>query len=298
MENVVKNYINYERRKRKKNIMSWTSPFDKALLLLCMVAALAACSADSSSVDAKSVEEGNDYVLKHVQMYRVLGPQGDTSVWNASNCLVGDSTFSCSRVTNVDCAVFRMSYKKICYDSNKAEIPCLQKDTLYDTTVTDLNFGPNARMAYIPYAIIPEFNRDSVKSLFSELSGETCELLASYSSNYFLEAIGLPDSLTLLKTGEYRLGTYRSDYSRIIGLHSHRDSTGIEKCEISNAEMRITYDQGACFYYSLPNEPKRIEYVLYNNTSRSFSDTTISWKLVYRDEYDRGDTLDVTTKFK
>jgi len=48
----------------------------------------------------------------------------------------------------------------------------------------------------------------------------------------------------------------------------------------------------------LPNEPKRIQYVLYNNTSKSFRDTTISWKLVYRDEYGRGDTLDMTTKFK
>ena len=75
------------------------SPFDKTLFLLCMVAVLAACSAESSSADAKSVEEGDDYVLKHVQMYRILEPQGDTSVWNASNCHVGDSTFSCTQVT-------------------------------------------------------------------------------------------------------------------------------------------------------------------------------------------------------
>lgn len=274
------------------------SPFDKTLFLLCMVAVLAACSAESSSADAKSVEEGDYYVLKHVQMYRILGPQGDTSVWNASNCHVGDSTFSCTQVTNVDCYIFHTSYIEICYDSNKVEIPCLQKDTLYDTTVADLNFGPNARVDYIPYAKISEFNRDSVKSLFSELSGETCKLLVSYSSNYFLEAVGLPDSLTLLKTDEYRLGTYRSDYSQIIGLLAYRDSTGTEKCGISKAETRIAYDRGACFYYSLPNEPKQIQYVLYNNTSKSFRDTTISWKLVYRDEYGRGDTLDMTTKFK
>lgn len=263
-----------------------------------MVAVLAACSAGSSNADATSVEEGDDYVLKHVQMYRILGPQGDTSVWNASNCHVGDSTFSCTQVTNVDCYIFHTSYIEICYDSNKVEIPCLQKDTLYDTTVADLNFGPNARVDYIPYAKISEFNRDSVKSLFSELSGETCKLLVSYSSNYFLEAVGLPDSLTLLKTDEYRLGTYRSDYSQIIGLLAYRDSTGTEKCGISKAETRIAYDRGACFYYSLPNEPKQIQYVLYNNTSKSFRDTTISWKLVYRDEYGRGDTLDMTTKFK
>ena len=30
----------------------------------------------------------------------------------------------------------------------------------------------------------------------------------------------------------------------------------------------------------------------------SYKDTTINWKLVYKDQYGRGDTLDITTKFK
>lgn len=263
------------------------------LLLVCFAAVLVSCSADSALPDATNGQV-DDYVIRHVELYRVLEPQGDTSVWDASDCHVGDSTFSCSRATNVDCFQSRIFYE--CKEVDGS--PCPKKDTLYDTTYTDLNFGPNARTDYIPYAEIPAFNRDSVKNLFSHLSGEFCKTFVSFSSNYFLEAIGLPDSLTFLKIDEYVPGSPQSIYWDVLDLWNRTDSTGESHCEIVKTSKNVTYEQGACFYQVLPAHATVVKYALYNSTSKVFGDTTVSWKLVYRDDYGRGDTLAITTEFE
>ena len=184
-----------------------------SISLICLSFSLFACTNDENRIhSAEPAKEipledyasiADSTLHQNVTIYRIQEFNGDTSEWNASDCNVKDSSFSCRRVTNYDCdqVYDRVLYCKDAYD-NPIECPGY-KDTIYDTTYQNLNFGKEALVHYIPIAKIPTFKRDSVAKLFSKISGNPCSILLSFSSNYYLEAIGLPDSLTLNLEREY-----------------------------------------------------------------------------------------------
>ena len=235
----------------------------------------------------------------NVTIYRIQEYNGDTSEWDALDCRVHDSNFNCRRVTNVDCNrdIVRMLN---CRDANNNFIECPDfKDTIYDTTYKNLNFGKEALVNYIPVAKIPAFNRDSVAKLFSKISREPCSRLLSFSSNYYLEAIGLPDSLTLNLEREYIPEEYirPKDFFVHLSLITN-ESTGEKTCRQDSSRIMYNFYPGTCYYSSLPEKAKVVNYELFNTTIQAYKDTTISWKLVYKDQYGRGDTLDITTKFE
>ena len=164
-----------------------------SISLICLSFSLFACTNDENRIhSAEPAKEipledyasiADSTLHQNVTIYRIQEFNGDTSEWNASDCNVKDSSFSCRRVTNYDCdqVYDRVLYCKDAYD-NPIECPGY-KDTIYDTTYQNLNFGKEALVHYIPTAKIPTFKRDSVAELFSKISGKPCSRLLSFSSN-------------------------------------------------------------------------------------------------------------------
>ena len=254
-------------------------------------------SDEKSLIDYESIKDST--LHQDVTIYRIREFNGDTSEWDASDCNVKDSSFSCRRVTNYDCN--EVYYRVLnCKDADNNPIECPgYKDTIYDTTYKNLNFGKDALLHYIPTAKIPAFKRDSVAKLFSKISGEPCSRLLSFSSNYYLEAVGLPDSLTLRLEYAYIPEEYKSpkNWNVLLNLTTN-ETTGEKTCRQDSLRIMYNFYPGACYYSSLPEKAKVVNYNLINTTIQSYKDSTFSWKLVYKDQYGRGDTLGITTKFE
>lgn len=254
-------------------------------------------SDEKSLIDYESIKDST--LHQDVTIYRIREFNGDTSEWDASDCNVKESSFSCRRVTNYDCN--EVYYRVLnCKDADNNPIECPgYKGTIYDTTYKNLNFGKDALVHYIPTAKIPAFKRDSVAKLFSKISGEPCSRLLSFSSNYYLEAISLPDSLTLNLEREYIPEEYirPKDFFVHLSLITN-ESTGEKTCRQDSSRIMYNFYPGSCYYSSLPEKAKVVNYELFNTTIQAYKDTTISWKLVYKDQYGRGDTLGITTKFE
>ena len=139
-----------------------------------------------------------------VDLYRVLNYKGDTTIWDSDECEIGKSSFKCYRQScwGLGCSGFRTRIgdriAKIHY-----------KDTVYDTTYRNLNFGKNALVKYIPVAKIPKLDRRQMKKSLSKLSGKACSEIANLESNYTFEAIGLPDGFTWkVDSYEFNKGPY------------------------------------------------------------------------------------------
>jgi hypothetical protein len=214
-------------------------------------------------------------------MYRALNFKGDTTQWDESDCNIKDTSFSCYHETCVGCYTV-----KICRDANNNRIKCPSyKDTIYDTTYKNINFGENALVNYIPIAKIPKFNRDTVQKVLSTLYGYACAQFFEFTSNYYLEHIGLPEGFTFEKRDLFPFGFEATSRSG--------------KCSVGAANVQYTPndDNPKSVVRRLPEKVDRITYQFFNGSMKSYRDTTISWKLAYTDQYGRGDTLDITTKF-
>ena len=119
------------------------------------------------------------------------------------------------------------------------------------------------------------------------------------SSNYYLETIGLPDSLTLSLEDAYVPEAYKSPKDWYVQLNLFTNKTTGEKtCKQDSLLTMYNIYPDACYYSSLPEKAKVVNYELINTTIQAYKDSTFSWKLVYKDQYGRGDTLDITTKFE
>lgn len=221
--------------------------------------------------------------------YRILEFNGDTTVWDSADCVIRDSSFSCRKSCNPLEKIFGIIRPK--------SDTTLQKKQ--KVTYKNLNFGEDAIVNYIPIADIPAFDRKDVTKLFSNLSGEPCTILLTFSSNYKIEAIGLPDY--------FKWKTEDADK-----LYIRKNKAGQNTC-VSLNDIVSKIPTGRPLYYPtnkkfnqsrqdvdvcyLPEIKEVYEYKLLNY-SLLYKDTTFSWKLVYKDQYGRRDTLDITTKFE
>ena len=230
-------------------------------------------------------------LYRHVTILRIKDYYGNISEWHESDCKIADSTFSCykSECTG-NCPTLGLL---LCTDSNGDDIACPEyKDTIYDTTYKNLNFGDEALLHYIPVANIPAFDKEAVKKALSNLSGIYCSQIFQIKSNYSIDAIGLPKSFSWKNRDSYEWG---------LEAHVKSDKeTNESKCEVKEPLVLSNYDANADWYisWSLPEKIRDYTYLLFNESMDSYKDTTITWKLVYKDQYGRGDTLDITTKFK
>ena len=262
-----------------------------SISLICLSFSLFACTNDENRIhSAKPVKEipledyasiADSTLHKNVKMYRALNFKGDTTQWDESDCNIKDTSFRCYHETCVGCYTV-----KICRDANNNRIKCPSyKDTIYDTTYKNINFGENALVNYIPIAKIPKFNRDTVQKVLSTLYGYACAQFFEFTSNYYLEHIGLPEGFTFEKRDLFPFGFEATSRSG--------------KCSVGAANVQYTPndDNPKSVVRRLPEKVDRITYQFFNGSMKSYRDTTISWKLAYTDQYGRGDTLDITTKF-
>ena len=230
-----------------------------------------------------------------IDLYRVLNYKGDTTIWNSDECEIGKSSFKCYRQScwGLGCSGFRTRIgdriAKIHY-----------KDTMYDTTHRNLNFGKNALVKYIPVAKIPKLDRRQMKKRLSKLSGKACSEIANLESNYTFETIGLPDGFTWkVDSNEFNKGPYdKGPYEAYI----KQDSSFRKKCVVSEVKWKMFKHPNQnfcrCSAISLPEQKETFYSRLFNGSLQAYKDTTISWKLVYKDQYGRGDTLNIKTKFE
>ena len=232
--------------------------------------------------DKNIASVSNSAAPKTQIMYRILEFNGDTTVWDPADCTIRDSSFSCSKEIIYN---FTDIEKWLRTQKQKSDTALQKKQKVI---YKNLNFGKDAIVNYIPIADIPAFDRNNVAHFFSYISGSPCSKLLTFHSNYKIEAIGLPD---YFKWDE-------DDRKKWMSIS--KDTTGQNVCESHSLRSPSIHPPLLRYIKSrhfLPEQEKNYEYQLLN-TSILYKDTTFSWKLVYKDQYGRGDTLDITTKFE
>ena len=243
---------------------------------------------NTASVSNNTASVSDSAAPKTKIKYRILEFNGDTTVWDSADCVIRDSSFSCSmRIVQNDFRDLLINKKTTLNSPPKANI-----------VYKDLNFGKDAIVNYIPIADIPAFDRNNVAKFFSHLSGGPCSKLLTFRSNYKIETIELPDFFKWVTTKTWEK---RNEQDMFI----HKNTTGQNVCFHApssklpkiHAILETNYDQRTFSTIYLPQKKEIHEYKLLNY-SLLYKDTTFSWKLVYKDQYGRGDTLDITTKFE
>jgi hypothetical protein len=226
---------------------------------------------------------------RNVILYRALNFKGDTTVWKEGDCSISNTSFSCYHETCINGCTYVIRH---CVDADNKRVKCAgYKDTIYDTTYKDINFGENAIVNYMPVAKIPELDKEAVKKALSILPGNMCAQIFQFSSKYTIESIGLPKDF-LWKDKDFN---YNHGYAAFL----YGDSWNAE-CSVEPQRVMVNPDPNypRSIVNRLPEDVSTQTFQLFNGSVQSYSDTTISWKLVYSDLYGRSDTLDVTTKFE
>ena len=237
----------------------------------------------------------NDTILEQIihkplTRYRALNFNKDTTVWDTSDCKIGKSTFSCNHIERHNYSFGVRDDIRLEIFGDKFKKRSSHKKIIYDTTYIDINFGKNALVHYTPIAKIPKLGRDAVAKALSKLSGKRCSQIFEFRSNYNLEVIGLSGF------------SWKNRKDEILGYDAYidRDDSDQEMCSVQGSRDQYTMSSHYSLIYrkSLPEQldDKRLQF--FNGTLKSFQDTTISWKLVYTDQYHRTDTLNITTKFE
>ena len=237
----------------------------------------------------------NDTILEQIihkplTRYRALNFNKDTTVWDTSDCKIGKSTFSCNHIERHNYSFGVRDDIRLEIFGDKFKKRSSHKKIIYDTTYIDINFGKNALVHYTPIAEIPKLDRNVVAKALSKLSGKRCSQIFEFRSNYNLEVIGLSGF------------SWKNRKDEILGYDAYidRNDSDQEMCSVQGSRDQYTMSSHYSLIYrkSLPEQldDKRLQF--FNGTLKSFQDTTISWKLVYTDQYHRTDTLNITTKFE
>lgn len=168
---------------------------------------------------------------------------------------------------------------KLCVLGNncKSVVDTIRVDSSYHKkrtiTLTDtirINYGDSAQTNYIPSAQIPQIDKDSVKSWLDTLDTRLKDFgQGTFQSPYSLTGKNLPDGI--------RLGV--------------DIQTSIQLVHITTNPCNITYTDYPPALQSIPS-------AIYNNLQEPFqNDTTITWMLIYEDQYGTKDSMEVTTVF-
>ncbi len=238
-------------------------------------------------------------------LYRILKSDGDTAIWNAKDCNVHSSFFSCVRLIPQPSPRRRHIYPHYSYknmDGNrwfnelsssdkkrlakdimtslKKSYPIAYSTKTRDTIFVNLNFGKDSLSSYIPQAIKPTMHPKQVISFFSSIPNNPCSELLRFKSFFSLEPIGLPDFLTW--QDNYPAYIVKNDSSKNMQCYTRH------KLDAYWGYRRHIFEQ-------LPERAQTYTYQIFNTTFKPFKDTTFSWKLVYKDLHGIGDTLNITT---
>ena len=174
----------------------------------------------------------------------------------------------------------------VCYSKNDCT-RCLSASTYYPPRITEktlfINYGPNKITDAMPVYDIPALDSVAFRAAFAQLDYKTEDYLSGQIlSNYQLQAKGLPEGMSFKSspTIPQSSSSFSFPYSSAQVLY------------VMNACIDDVHERYPFAYVSSPKVN------LYNAGTQTLkNDTTITWTLVYTDQFGRQDSLAVTTKF-
>ena len=174
----------------------------------------------------------------------------------------------------------------VCYSKNDCT-RCLSASTYYPPKITEktlfINYGPNKITDAMPVYDIPALDSVAFRAAFAQLDYKTEDYLSGQIlSNYQLQAKGLPEGMSFKSspTIPQSSSSFSFPYSSAQVLY------------VMNACIDDVHDRYPFAYVS----SQKVN--LYNAGTQTLkNDTTITWTLVYTDQFGRQDSLAVTTKF-
>lgn len=207
-----------------------------------------------------------------------------------------------------------------------------------ETRLVDVNLGDSALTTFIPYADIPELDADSMRGRLATLPAKNCSVLERIIGPYQFQAEGLPEGIILYRDGagivdeqtstesysmlfaKEELGTIKKNVSDTAWLSEHREELYSEEkyadypyyaysnpkytaaindfgCGVVSFSYEKIDAAGYCHGWEIPEQIKEYSFRLINISDKVPAEP-IQWKLIYMDQYGRGGTLDVTTKFE
>lgn len=190
-----------------------------------------------------------------------------------------------------DCTLKGLCYigssRFVCYSKNDCT-RCLSASTYYPPKITEktlfINYGPNKITDAMPIYDIPALDSVAFRAAFAQLDYKTEDYLSGQIfSNYQLQAKGLPEGMSFKSspTIPQSSSSFSFPYSSAQVLY------------VMNACIDDVHERYPFAYVS----SQKVN--LYNAGTQTLkNDTTITWTLVYTDQFGRQDSLAVTTKFK
>ena len=266
---------------------------------------LSSSGSDVATIPLRSFIDSNETRAVNVRLvYPVEDGKLDTGFFSLGQCLLyEDGSFKCKQSSCMEEVGGAIG---IPYGGITITVNAQNKDSsaysryFHESTETtylfDLNLGDSAVTSYIPYYNIPEFDKAQAKSHLETLSANGCEVLFRYEGYYRLYAEGLPEGIIFYHDG--------------IGLNPTIRYSPLAM-EYSIPVEKITEDY-TCIYNpekadSITNEIATIqwlvnycekEYGSHCNISKNVPTGPIHWTLIYKDQYGRGGSVQITSEFK
>ena len=193
-----------------------------------------------------------------------IGKYGYASFLNPNSNLGLDTVTIPLDGYNSDCSVHLDFFS--CHSHSKS---CPSEPRSSDTVF--INYGESKLTDYLPYRKIPELDTLAIKDLFTTaIVNNDIELSDTVESNYKFSQNGLPSGVDF-----YDVPT--ADKAKISGPYTP-----------DNCAILISYPSLSVYAYQLQKRGSAIVP----------KDTTITWTLIYTDQYGHSDSLEVRTKFR
>ena len=247
---------------------------------------LSSSGSNLATIPLRSFIDSNETRAVNVRLvYPVEDGKLDTGFFSLGQCLLyEDGSFKCKQSSCMEEVGGSSAYSRYFHESTET------------TYLFDLNLGDSAVTSYIPYYKIPQFDKAQAKSHLETLSANGCDVLFRYEGYYRLYAEGLPEGIIFYHDGIGLNPTIR--YSPLAMEYS----IPVEKV---TEHYTCIYDQEKAD--SITNEIATIqwlvnycekEYGSHCNISKNVPTGPIHWTLIYKDQYGRGGSVQITSEFK
>lgn len=198
--------------------------------------------ARSSSSYSKLRDEPQD---ERHKIYRLLYPVEngtlDTGFFDQGSCdIKTDGSFTCNQKSCIEYVGGYISFHSEAMFPNDEHYSKYFQGSTDETRLIDINLGDSALTSYIPYADIPEFDINDVKSKLSTLPAATCTTLVQFVSNYKMSASGLPEGFVLHLDANFNFET-RERVTEPYSMIFPKEELDTVKANIGENEKRIEH---------------------------------------------------------
>lgn len=198
--------------------------------------------ARSSSSYSKLLDEPQD---ERHKIYRLLYPvengKLDTGFFDQGSCdIKTDGSFTCNQKSCIEYVGGYISFHSEAMFPNNEHYSKYFQGSTDETRLIDINLGDSALTSYIPYADIPEFDINDVKSNLSTLPAATCTTLVQFVSNYKMSASGLPEGFVLHLDANFNFET-RERVTEPYSMIFPKEELDTVKANIGENEKRIEH---------------------------------------------------------